>query len=180
VDEKERKREINRRAKKRYYAKNKEEICKKSIEYAKKNPEKVKASNRKFYEKNQEKQIQRVREYREKNIEIVLRKEREKNQSDEQREKNRLKIKSYRERNKESVKKYKEMFSKTFPEIVEAHRLVKNALSRKDLIRSSQCSRCLKECKAQAHHEDYKKPLEIIWLCQSCHAKEHRKHKDKI
>ncbi len=29
--------------------------------------------------------------------------------------------------------------------------------------------------KVQAHHEDYSKPLEIIWLCTSCHGIRHRK-----
>jgi hypothetical protein len=27
--------------------------------------------------------------------------------------------------------------------------------------------------KAQAHHEDYSKPLEVIWLCQKHHAEHH-------
>ncbi len=25
-----------------------------------------------------------------------------------------------------------------------------------------------------AHHESYAKPLEVIWLCQTCHGERHR------
>lgn len=27
----------------------------------------------------------------------------------------------------------------------------------------------------QAHHKDYDKPLEVVWLCRQCHGLAHRK-----
>ena len=37
------------------------------------------------------------------------------------------------------------------------------------------CELCGCDCKAVAHHEDYNYPLEVQWLCQSCHATIHWK-----
>jgi len=31
--------------------------------------------------------------------------------------------------------------------------------------------------KSYAHHEDYDKPLEVIWLCQPCHKQRHKEMK---
>jgi hypothetical protein len=56
-----------------------------------------------------------------------------------------------------------------FPERYHAHHAVANALRNGSLIRPFHCSSCLLECKPQAHHEDYAKPLEVIWLCRPCH-----------
>lgn len=40
-----------------------------------------------------------------------------------------------------------------------------------------------KECgapKAQAHHEDYTKPLDVDWLCPRCHTKHHDRQKHPL
>lgn len=41
-------------------------------------------------------------------------------------------------------------------------------------IKRKKCKIC-KEFPTYAHHEDYDKPFEIIWLCPSCHKKYHLK-----
>ena len=40
------------------------------------------------------------------------------------------------------------------------------------------CSNCQEKTKIEAHHENYLKPLDIIWLCRQCHKLIHRKYKD--
>lgn len=35
------------------------------------------------------------------------------------------------------------------------------------------CGKC-GEAEAEAHHEDYGKPLEVEWLCRKCHVEHHR------
>ena len=37
------------------------------------------------------------------------------------------------------------------------------------LNRPAHCSKCGKEGKIHAHHADYSKPLEVVWLCSRCH-----------
>lgn len=40
------------------------------------------------------------------------------------------------------------------------------------ITKKEQCEKCGAPSK-HAHHEDYSKPLDVIWLCQSCHRKRH-------
>ena len=56
-----------------------------------------------------------------------------------------------------------------------AHNAVARAIKKGDLVRSP-CIRCGKE-KSVAHHEDYDKPLEVMWLCQPCHKQRHKELK---
>ena len=39
------------------------------------------------------------------------------------------------------------------------------------LVRPGACSECGADCKPDAHHPDYSKPLDVVWLCRTCHAK---------
>ena len=56
-----------------------------------------------------------------------------------------------------------------------ARRISVLAIKHGFLIRPSFCSKCLKECKPEGHHDDYDKPLEVRWLCRICHNHEHGK-----
>lgn len=55
-----------------------------------------------------------------------------------------------------------------YPERKLARQRLRNAIRRGDIVRQPcQTSGCTR--KAQAHHKDYSKPLEVEWYCQPCH-----------
>ena len=57
-----------------------------------------------------------------------------------------------------------------------AHSAVARAI-RSGLLVRMPCIRCGKE-KSEAHHEDYDKPLEVMWLCTPCHKQRHKELKN--
>lgn len=57
-----------------------------------------------------------------------------------------------------------------------AKQILENAVKSGKLKRRP-CIVC-RNSKADGHHPDYSKPLEVIWLCRACHMKEHRKPVD--
>lgn len=54
-----------------------------------------------------------------------------------------------------------------------ARRLVNRAIASGILTRPKICSGCLSVCKPEGHHNDYFKPLEVLWLCKNCHEIKH-------
>ena|SRR3990167_2795851 len=92
-------------------------------------------------------------------------------------------FKEYRKRFPEKWRNYRKEWRKKnghdylkymnkYPHKYRAHRLVLDAVRTGLLIRRP-CEGC-GEKRSQAHHEDYSKPLEIIWLCQECHSLRHK------
>lgn len=53
-----------------------------------------------------------------------------------------------------------------------AHNMVRNAVKTGKLVRQP-CCRCGNP-KTVAHHEDYDRPLDVMWLCQVCHTQRHK------
>lgn len=53
-----------------------------------------------------------------------------------------------------------------------AHSAVARAIRNGDLTKMP-CVRCGAE-KVEAHHEDYDKKLEVVWLCTPCHKQRHK------
>lgn len=59
------------------------------------------------------------------------------------------------------------------PLAISAHRKVYVAILKGEIIKSKKCNICFRKTKLVGHHNDYSKPLEIMWLCSSCHKKIH-------
>jgi len=55
---------------------------------------------------------------------------------------------------------------------MKCHNAVARALKR-GLLFKLPCEKCGDE-KSLAHHEDYDKPLDVVWLCQVCHMQRHK------
>ena len=49
---------------------------------------------------------------------------------------------------------------------------------RRGIITRQPCERC-GAVKAEAHHDDYAKPLQVRWLCRRCHKIEHARIEGK-
>jgi len=80
-------------------------------------------------------------------------------------------------RHKEKIKEYaKESYD---PLKGSARRKVYYALKKGRLIKPDLCQDCGHKKKLNAHHHDYTKPLDVIWLCRDCHGKQHRKYEFK-
>lgn len=66
----------------------------------------------------------------------------------------------------------KRRYRENNPEKHRAHRLMWNAIRRGDLVRET-CAVCGAH-KVEGHHEDYSKPLDVIWLCKKHHLEAHK------
>ena len=57
-----------------------------------------------------------------------------------------------------------------------ARNMVNIACAEGRLIRPDACEFCSGTAALAGHHEDYGRPLDVIWLCQSCHSRIHGTH----
>ncbi len=61
-----------------------------------------------------------------------------------------------------------------------AHSILSHAIKIGRVVKKNYCEHCLKnksdiQGRLNGHHDDYYKPLEVVWLCSACHSKLHRK-----
>jgi hypothetical protein len=63
------------------------------------------------------------------------------------------------------------------PDKRRAHKIVEVAMRNGTLVRQS-CERCGTDKNVHAHHEDYSRPLEVMWLCQPHHKERHKELKE--
>ncbi len=77
---------------------------------------------------------------------------------------------TFYERHADRVKEAARTRYATDPEF--RKRALARAAARRAFPDPKPCSRCGKP-NADRHHDDYDKPLDIRWLCRSCHVNEH-------
>ena len=82
--------------------------------------------------------------------------------------------KSYWKDIEESRRKKRNFYRKREMEY-KANALLNVYIKRGKVIKKDICEDCYNKKAIDGHHEDYKKPLEVIWLCEKCHGRRHRK-----
>ena len=133
---------------------NREKVKKTTKKWIKANPNKVKKYKAADYQNNKEKCDKRNREWAKKNPE---------------------KIKEYdkRTREKESFKEWRRKYQikrKIHATIKgKARKAINESVRQGKLIKPKNCQMCNSEENIEAHHADYEKFLEVLWVCRRCH-----------
>lgn len=161
-----------------YYMKNKLKIIDKVTQYQKTHPGKRKIWGINYRKCNSEKEIKRRCTYRENNREVLKEKGRVYKRNN--REKVRKAGLKYYENDKEIIKEKNCNYYENNNIKFEAHGKVARAIRSGLLIRPEYCSVCYfinEDIRIEAHHSDYSKPLDVIWMCTSCHRIWHQNNK---
>lgn len=141
-----------------------------------KDPEARKKYNREHRLKNLEKYKQRDREYRENNAEKIYERNKKYVANNIEKQRTWVQKASRTWRKKHGAEYYKQYAQKEGEHAKHAARArVYDAIRRGIFIRPGHCVFCGIQCKPHAHHDDYEKPLEVIWLCLLCHKSADKK-----
>jgi len=78
------------------------------------------------------------------------------------------------------TEEYDPIFQKILDEQIKikARQQVSDAVRKGKLMRGS-CTVCGSYKNIDGHHEDYSKPLDIVWLCKPCHKARHKQLKEE-
>jgi len=169
---------LQKRGEKKYYA----STCRKcSAERSNKwyyeNKEKANENRKQHYLNHRDEALRKQKDRYEKNYVEIRKRANERNRLPENREKNRIRTQKYVENNKDKIRVRTGQWKRDNPEKSSAYLHVMWALKLGVLEKPKSCQSCNKEIKVEAHHEDYSKPLEIMWLCKICHETLHHKEK---
>jgi hypothetical protein len=121
--------------------------------------------------------LARVKKHREANLERVRGFDRQRGKQPHRVEARNLYAKT--EAGKQARKKASSAYNKRHPMRYAAHIIAGNATRDGKLIPATECSVCKSTKKIEGHHDDYTKPLDVRWLCESCHKDWHRHHQPR-
>lgn len=113
-----------------------------------------------------------VKKNRNDNLEYYKAYDKQRHENDPvRRAKNHAASKAWRKNNMDRVVELTRSWRQRNPEKYAAHSAVSSAL-RSGKLQKETCAVCGDE-NSQAHHNDYTKPLDVVWLCQQHHAQVH-------
>lgn len=80
-------------------------------------------------------------------------------------------MKNYRKTKKGKANMFNAVYRsiKKFQKRHNARGLLNYHLRKGHLVKPKTCSRCSLEKKIEGHHPDHSKPLEVVWVCRTCH-----------
>ena len=81
------------------------------------------------------------------------------------------------EKGKVALQLAKDNYNESQPLKQKAKWAVKRAIKQGKLIRPGACETCGSSCTPDAHHCDYSKPTDVMWLCKACHVEWHKHFK---
>lgn len=144
----------------KYYIKNREKIKEQSRKWAADHPEEVKARNKKWRE-NKEKRnaYERQRNFIRRREDPAFREY--------------MKIKRRESYQRHKAKRLAEQLANRLPEVHASRARVHYAIKSGKIQKPQCCSSCNSSGLLHAHHNDYSKPLEVVWLCPLCHGETH-------
>jgi ribosomal protein S27AE len=152
---KEKLKKYNQKYGKIWFQENKERLRDIRKEWRKNNIEKARKYGRESYYRHAEAYNKRAKEYRDSHVE---------------------ERKSWRKKYRETERENEIRYFMSNPEKFQARWIINRQIRAKKIIRPKECSNCGNEGKIHAHHPDYSKPLEVIWLCSKCHHKIHNEN----
>lgn len=56
-----------------------------------------------------------------------------------------------------------------YPEKQKARSILNYRVRNGEILKPKKCSICDKKKRIEGHHEDYTKPLDVVWCCRGCH-----------
>jgi hypothetical protein len=128
-----------------------------------------------YYQRNRDKILARVKAYQRGHVEIV-RVCRKKNY-EKSRDKRQTYYRDWYEKNgrfrSDSDREITLEWRQANPEKVKIQNQLRFAVRSGEMVRPTNCAKCGRKAKIDAHHFDYDHYSHVIWLCASCHKREH-------
>lgn len=87
-------------------------------------------------------------------------------------------MQEWAEKNREKARQIKKAHADRYPEKTKARQMAANAI-RDGKLERKPCEKCGNP-KSHAHHFDYSRPLDVVWLCSVHHGEVHRRYPSTV